>query len=157
MPFANLTTRDQFLVLLMTKTEVPEFLENKINNIPGRSIHLSEDRKLKFIKLGDKILYLSNINRRTLGKFFDSGVLESDCGSAHRQFQANIAPSTVDNQRKSIKEIKQAIEEMEGQPDEQPDPFYIKPEPQSQPESEPEPTQATKDKRSYRFTPYVNL
>ncbi|PIC16997.1 hypothetical protein B9Z55_023399 [Caenorhabditis nigoni] len=158
-PFANLTNRDQFLVLLMTKTEVPEFLENKINNIPGRSMHLSVDRKLKFIKLGDKILHPSYINHRTLGKFFDSGVLDSDCGSSHRQLQANITQSTVDNQRKSIGEIKQKIEEIEDQPDEQSDPFYIKPEPeaQSQPESQPEPTQATKDKRSYRFTPFVNL
>ncbi|ULT81173.1 hypothetical protein L3Y34_011209 [Caenorhabditis briggsae] len=115
----------------MTKTEVPEFLENKINNIPGRSTHLSEDRKLKFIKLGDKIPHPSYINHRALGKFFDSGVLDNDRNSAHRQFQANITPPTVDNQRKPIEEIKQEIEEIEGQP-EQPDPFYIKPEPEAQ-------------------------
>ncbi|PIC16998.1 hypothetical protein B9Z55_023399 [Caenorhabditis nigoni] len=115
-----------------------------------------EDHLQKWIGKSNNI---NLANHRTLGKFFDSGVLDSDCGSSHRQLQANITQSTVDNQRKSIGEIKQKIEEIEDQPDEQSDPFYIKPEPeaQSQPESQPEPTQATKDKRSYRFTPFVNL
>ncbi|CAO4377456.1 unnamed protein product [Caenorhabditis nigoni] len=148
-PFASLTTRDQFLVLLMTKTEIPEFLVNKINNMTGRSIHLSGDRKLGFIKLGEELILPSDINLRTLGKFFDSAV------SAHRQHHANTPPPTVSNQRNSIEEIKQEVEELEDQSDEQPDPFYIGPEPEAQSQQEPEPAQAAKDKRPYRFTPYL--
>ncbi|PIC23978.1 hypothetical protein B9Z55_017483 [Caenorhabditis nigoni] len=156
-PFASLSTKDQFLLLLATETEVPVFLENKINKIPGRRIHLSEDRKLNFIKLGDEIFHPSDINRRTLEKFFDSGVLGNDRASAQRQPQANNSPPPPPvDQTEPIVEIKKEVEQVEDEQDKQPDPFYVKPEPHAefQSESQPKPTHAEKVNRSYRFTPY---
>ncbi|CAO4377476.1 unnamed protein product [Caenorhabditis nigoni] len=144
-PFVSLSTRDQFLVLLMTETEVPVFLENKINNIPGRMINLSVGRKLGFIKLGEELILPSDINHQTLEKIFDSRVLGNDGGSAKRQLLTNTSPPPPVDQKEPIVVIKEVVEdEQEKQP---------KPEPEimSQPKSEPKPTQAQKDNR---FTPY---
>ncbi|CAO4377457.1 unnamed protein product [Caenorhabditis nigoni] len=144
-PFASLSTKDQFLIILMTETEVPVFLEIKINNIPGRSIRLLEDRKLKFIELGEERILPSDINHGTLEKFFNSGVLGSHRGSAQKQPLANTSPPPAVNQTEPIVLIK---EEVEDEQEKQPKP---EPEIKSQPKSEPKPTQAQKDNR---FTPY---
>ncbi|CAO4377477.1 unnamed protein product [Caenorhabditis nigoni] len=77
--FANLPIKQQLIVLLNTKTILPQFFIDRFTgHVVGSKIVIWKNGRRCYIELGNQKIYFSQINKETIEKFFPSKELESE-------------------------------------------------------------------------------